>query len=1038
MRLNLQCVEKRLFFKSVFILFALAFSLTEGRSQGASEHLVKGRVIDEKSSALPGASVLVVGTSTGTIADANGNFTLTIPNATGQDVTIEVSFIGYKRYRTTIKAVGGQQTTLDVSLVPDFLSLDEVVVIGSTVTTERRKLGNSITSIKGDQLTERGTGNLVQAMQGKIAGAQITQNSGDPAGGISVKLRGAKSILSSSEPLYVIDGVVVSNATRNVTNVNVDAGTTGAIGQNSMADINPNDIASIEVINGAAASAIYGSRASNGVVLITTKRGKTGKPQVQFSTSFNVNELRERVYITTYGKQFGSPTLRLNTIADTDPNTGGTQLATNLVDVTRYDYQDNIFRTGYGTDNNLSIMGGTDKTTYYANFNYLFNQGIIDNTDYRRYNGKVRIDQHFNSWISVSAGVNFINGFSNEKPSGNVFWSPINSVNITNNIYDITQRDALGNLQAAEPTRINPLSTIEDFDITQETNRTISNIQLNLTPLEGLSITYLLGADNINQEGKIFIPPYPYSGVNTAFFNDGYASSAIATTLLVNNDVNLSYDKRVNDFSFVTQAGFSHQYSRTGYSLSQGRKLATFVKTVTGAATPLPPSNTLDIFEIYGVYLQEMIGFRDKLFLTLAGRIDGSTAFAPDNRNLFYPKASVSYLVSESAWWSNLGIGDVISQFKLRSSYGEAGNLTGIGPYDRFNLYSAGSFVGTNYVNANATLANEDVKPERQKEIEIGADISLLKNRLSFSFNYYNQQIEDLLIDRTLAPSATGGSGIRTNIGKLENKGIEISLNATAVQTEAVTWNVFGTFSRNRNKVKETNQGIISISNPTGAPVAIINDQPLGVFYGFYFARDEDGNLLLNDSGLPVREAGTQDDDLHGTPMRDANGLPTGAPLRKVIGDPNPDFIWSLGSSVDYKNFTLGFLLDAVYGNEVFNADKRTRQGVGIGDYAEKEYKGELPRGYINAVYPIEEFRIDDGSFVKLREVSLSYRLPDVIKGIRNVQFTLAGRNLYSFDDYNGYDPETNSAGQSSTLRGIDFGNVPIPRSYQLMIKASF
>lgn len=1034
---NLRWFEKPLFFRAVLLVFTLALFQT-GNAQSSSEHIVKGRLLDETSSTIPGASVLIAGTSVGTVSDSEGNFSLTIPNATGQDVVIEISFIGFSRYRTTVKAVGGQTSSLgDISLQPEILSLDEVVVIGSTVTTERRKLGNSITSIKGNQLTDRGTGNLVQAMQGKIAGAQISQNSGDPSGGISVKLRGAKSILSSSEPLYVIDGVVISNATKNVTNVNVDAGTTGSIGMNSMSDINPNDVESIEIINGAAASAIYGSRASNGVVLITTKRGKSGKPDIQFSTSFNINELRKKVYITTYGKQFGSEALRLNTIADTDTNTPGTQLATNLVDVKRYDYQDDIFRTGYGTDNNISVRGGNDKTSYYASFNYLFNQGIVKNADYRRYNGKVRIDQNINSWINISAGVNFINGFSNEKPNGNVFWSPVNSVNITNNIYNITERDAFGNLKAAEPTRINPLSAIETFDITQESNRTISNLQLNLTPIDGLTISYLLGVDNINQQGRIFIPPYPYAGVNATFFNDGYASSAIANTLLINNDINVGYEKTFGDFNSVTQAGFSHQYSKEGYTLAQGRKLATFVKTVDGAATPLPSTNTLNIFDIYGFYLQETLGYKNKLFLTLAGRIDGSTTFAKDNRNLFYPKASISYLVSDAEWWKDLGAENIVSQFKLRSSYGEAGNLTGIGPYDRFNLYTAGSFTGTNFVSANATLANPDVKPERQKEIEIGADISFLSNRLSLSVNYYNQKIEDLLIDRTLAPSQ-GGTNIRTNVGKLENKGIEISLNATAVKTEAVTWNVFGTFSRNRNKVTESVQGRISIANPTGAPVAIITGQPVGVFYGYYYARNPDGSYLLTDAGLANQEKGTQNGDLEATPQRDVNGQPTGTILRKVIGNPNPDFIWSLGSSVDYKNFTLGFLLDAVHGNEVFNADKRTRQGVGIGDYAEKEYKGELPRGYINSVYQIEEFRVDDGSFVKIREVSLSYRLPALIKGIRNLQFTLTGRNLYSFDNYNGYDPETNAAGQSSTLRGIDFGNVPIPRSYQFAIKASF
>jgi outer membrane receptor protein involved in Fe transport len=592
---------------------------------------------------------------------------------------------------------------------------------------------------------------------------------------------------------------------------------------------------------------------------------------------------------------------------------------------------------------------------------------------------------------------------------------------ITNNIYKIRERDAAGNLQAAEPTRVNPLSVIEDFDITQETNRTIGDLQLIATPFAGFKINYVLGIDHISQFGKIFIPRYPYAGVNTAFFNDGYASSASSPVMLINNDINLSYTKEAGQFSFTTYGGYNHQFNKDRYVVVQGRNMAPFVENVNGAATPLLTTDARGIFQIYGFYLQEVVGFKNQLFLTLAGRIDGSTTFSPDNRSLFYPKASISYVLSDTDWWADWGLKNAVSQFKLRASYGQAGNLTGISAYDRFYRYNTTSFGGVSAINAGATLANPDVKPERQTEIEFGTDLSFLQNRLGLSFTYYKQDISDLLIDRTVAPSQ-GGTGIRTNIGKLENKGFELSLNATVIQTDNMKWNLFGTFSRNRNRVTDLPQALIPIASATGAPVFILPGESVGVFYGFYYAKDENGNLLLNADGLPQRAT-------------DANGTF----LRKVIGNPNPDYVWSLGSNVDFfKNFSFGFLLDAVQGNEVFNADKRTRQGVGIGDLAEKEYKGEVPRGYINSIYQIEEFRIDDGSFVKIRELSLTYRLPKVIPKVNNLSISLLGRNLYSFDNYNGYDPETNAGGQSSVLRGIDFGNVPIPRTYQVALRASF
>lgn len=1012
-----------------------------GFSQNKVDFTLKGKVT-EGQEPLVGASVVIEGTTLGSITDLNGEYQFNGSITEGGHVLV-VSFVGYATKRQPVTISAGQQT-LDVDMQSDALGLSEVVVVGSTVRQEKKQLGNAMTTIRGDQLAKKGTGDMIQALQGKIAGAQISQNSGDPAGGISVKLRGAKSLLGSSEPLYVIDGVIVSNSTKNVTNINAPAGD-AVVGQNRLADINPNDIESIDVINGAAAAAIYGSRAANGVVLITTKRGASGKPEISFSTSIQSNQLRKKVPITTYGKQFGANgtdlTRRLNTIADVDAATAGTQLGQTLVDVTRYDYQDDIFKSGMGTDNTLAVTGGSGDSKYYASLNYLFNQGIIKNSDFNRYGARVRVDQKMTDWLTASLGLNYTKSFSNEKPTGNVFWSPINGVNITNNIYKL--KDAQGNLLAAEPTRINPLSAIQDFDINQATNRTISDLQLTATPIEGLKISYILGIDNINQTGRIYIPPYPYTGVNPAYYDKGYAGAAIATTFLMNNDINASYSKAWGGFSSTTSLGYSNQFSKEDFTKSEAQQLAGGISTVNGAATILNPSSGYDRLMINGYYLQETFGVNNRLYLTLAGRVDGSSAFAKENQNQFYPKASLSYLISDESFWKE-SLGKAISQLKLRASYGEAGNLTGIGPYDRFTQYSAASFIGFNSLNQFDRSANINVKPERMRETEVGADFTLF-NRLSLGFTYYKQNIKDLLIDRVLAGSS-GNTSIRTNIGTMENKGIELNVNANIVRSSDFNWNVFGVFSRNRNKAIDIGQAQIAINTVSGAPAVIRAGAPVGIFYAFYFARDANGNLInekvnigngvINE--LPQRERGVQTTAFEGTAQRNADGQPTGTFLRKVIGDPNPDYIWSLGNNLTWKKLTFNFLLDAVYGNEVFNADKRTRQGVGIGDYAEKEYRGELPRGYINAIYPVEEWRVDDGSFVKIREIGLTYNLGAVGKSIKNIQVSLIGRNLYSFDNYNGYDPETNAGGQSSVLRGVDFGNVPIPRTYQLSLRANF
>ena len=1046
------------------VLVFLAFGQM-ANAQSSTRYVLKGRVLDDNRQALPGTTIVLVGTNVGATSDVDGNYTLPVTRKAGP-ATVAFTAIGYETFRQDVTLGTDETVTVNANMVAATTNLDEVVVTGSTLSAPKRELGNAISTVRAQDIVQSGSGNLINSLQGKVPGAQITQNSGDPAGGITIRLRGIKSLAGSSDPLYVVDGVIVSNASTNVSQLALanDVGNSN-VGQNRLSDINPDDIATLNVINGAAAAAQYGSRAANGVVIITTKRGQSGKPTVTFSTSFNSNELRKGVPVNTYGKQFGFAALRLYTIggisaaqiaANPGTTTTGiyrdgttTQLANNLVDVTRYNYFDQIFQTGTGTDNNVSVNGGTDNTQYYVSGGYLKNQGIIKGTDFTRYSLRARVDQRLTNWAKVTVGLSYANSFSNEKANGNVFYSPINAVNITNNIYDITKRDPAGNLLAVEPTRVNPLSTIEDMKFSQQISRTISSVQLNLTPLKGLTVDYIAGIDTYSQFGKNYIRPYPYqavAGLPAARYPGGFAANATNVVAQFNNDLNVSYTVQLlESLKLNAVAGYSYQYFQSDYTAQSSQNLAPFVETVNGGTSTTYTLNYgLDRYALSGLFGQATLGFKNFAFLTGAIRRDQSSKFSPTQTNQYYPKVSGSLVVSDMGFWKTVFPDNTVNSLKLRASYGEAGNLSGIGSYARFYQFNPVAYLGKNTIVPGTQLANPDVQPERMAELEFGADVGFLNGRLNVGATVYSQKISNLVVNRSLAPS-TGGTSIVNNVGAMENKGFELVLDVNPVKTTNLNWDFTIIYNQNRNKV--TSLGGLTVldvgaEGTSGAPVRLLLNQPVGVFFGTGYARNADGTLLLSPSGFPQSERATavNTGTTDFTPARTLDGkFDVSSPLANVIiGNPNPKWTGSFSTNLSYKKLNLHVLLDAVQGLNVFNADKRTRQGVGLGDYAERELRGELPRGYIFGVYTTQEFRVDDGSYTKLREVALSYTLPQITPTIKRLTVALVGRNLYSWDKYTGFDPETNAGGNNDLIRGVDFGNVPIPRTYQVKLTATF
>jgi len=976
------------------------FWFTAAIAQNTVDYTVQGNVTDEYDEPLIGATVQLVGTSIGTVSDINGDYRLSFSRAPGT-YQLAINFVGHERVTEPITLdANNTNITINKSLKMDLIGLSEVVVTGTSVATSKKQLGNAISTVSGEKVSEVGAIAIDQALAGKVAGALVQQNSGSPAGGISIRLRGVSTLAGSSDPLYIIDGVIVSNSSAQLVDL-------GGSAQNRLVDINPNDIERIEVIKGAAAAAIYGSRANNGVVQIFTKRGSQGAPKVTISTSFRVNELRKKLPINDAPFVFTEPT-NLDDLSTTP--------------VERYDYQDDIFQTGIGTDSYVSVTGGNERTKYFVSGAYFLNEGIIKNQDYKRYNGRIRLDQILNDWASFSFGANYTLSSSNDVPNGGISaaYGALTGFSFSNNITPLIDDETglFNNTNA----RANPLEVIEAYDFSNETNRFIGDFQVNLTPADGLTIDYVLGVDTYSSVGLGFIPDPNTTGL----FPTGFSRRSDRNFFQMNNDLNIGYQTEIlPGIQSTTALGGTVQYEQVENIALESTDLPPFVRTAASGTLQGRGESRLETV-VQGAFLQETIGIFDKIFLTGAVRVDASNLFAEEERTQFYPKFSGSYVISEESFFQS-ALGNSVNLLKFRSSYGEAGNLTGIGTFERFTNLNPTSIGGVTGLLPSSQRGTLGVRPERQKEFEVGVDLGMFNNRFGVEFTYYTKDVEDLLLNRTLSPT-TGFSSTRQNVGTLENEGFEVLVRGVPVQTKDFLWSVTATFSRNTNVVNGIEEDFILLPGSFGQS-AVLNNEAVGVFYTTYLAKNPDGSLLLNDGGLPQRERVGRED-----------GQPVGALDEKVIGDPNPEFFWSFINEIDYKNFSFRIQFDAIQNFNVFNFTNRLLSFApfGGGQLYEDELTGNLPKGYNAATFSAFDRFVEDGSFVKLREVGLSYNLQPEALGISNLRLSLVGRNLLSFDNYSGWDPETNAAGQSNTTRGFDFNEVPIPRTYSFQLTATF
>ena len=976
--------------KSLPLLFVF-LGLFGTTALNAQNYQLKGTITGTDGQPLIGASAAVEGTGTGTTSDLTGAYELAISPDAGT-VTVVFSYLGHTPEKREVTPAAGGTEEMNIVLSEDFVGLEEIVVTGAALTTSKKQYGNAISTLDAVDISNSGALGVDQALAGKVSGAVVNQNSGNPAGGMTVTLRGYSTVVGNSNPLYIVDGVILDNSSPELIDL-------GGYAQNRLVDLNPNDIERVEIIKGAAAAAIYGSRASNGVVQIFTKRGASGKPRVSFSTSVNMNQLRKEIEENMEPNTWEVPS---------DPS------STTLVPVERVKMQDHIFSTGYGTDNSLSIRGGTENFRYYASGSAFYNEGIIDNSNFRRYSGRLNFDQVLNDWASVSMGLNYARSASDEIPNGGIseFYGALTGANFNNNAFD-PEADEFGNYISPIGFVPNPVEVIETFKFEQATDRFTGNFQLKLTPFEGFAIEYILGYDTYTQEANGFIP----IGSNSK--STGWARTAKGTSKLINTDLNFKYSRklgsRVQSGSWL---GFTLQHDEFTRLSITADKLSPAVKSTDGG-TVISRGDVFSERNIQGGFFQQTFGFSDKLFLTGAVRLDAASPFGENERSQFYPKASLSYVLSEEPFW-NEKMG-AVNTFKIRASYGESGNLTALGSYNRFANYLPVPIGGQTGLVPSTRQGNPDLKPERQKELEFGFDMAMLNNRIGLELTYYDVTVEDLLLERSLAAS-TGFESRFENVGEMTNQGIEVMLRAAPVVSTDFSWRTTVIYSKNTNEVNGIEGDKIALAKSFNIAVAR-NGEPLGVLDGYYFARDANGEITLDADGLPTR-------------AKDANGDND----RKTIGDPNPDWTGSWVNEFSYKKFSLYVLLDAVQGFDVFNFTARvnSRPLFGGGELEAQEVRGELPRGYNKAAYNIWERFIEDGSFVKLRELTLSYSFQPENPGISNVRFFLQGRNLISFDNYSGWDPEVSTSGQSNGVRGFEFNEVPIPRTYRFGVNLDF
>ncbi len=1058
-------MRRLLLFSAGLLLLINYAALAQGRT-------VTGKVTSsENGTGIPGVNIVLKGTSTGTITNEAGNYSLEVPVNEG---TLVFSYIGFVRQEIPL----GSNSVINVQLEVDNQKLDEVVVTAVGIEANKRQLGYSIQDVKAEQLVRARETNIVSALSGKAAGVQVVSSSGSPGASANIRIRGNKSINGDNSPLFVVDGVPIDNSSSG-------NGTAGVDNSNRAVDINPNDIESLSILKGPAATALYGIRAANGAVIITTKRGKSGKPVITYNSAFSmerVNRLperqsqyaqgsiRNRMYVyrgpeTEESNSWGPPIAELEYNGDAsylyDRNGALVPAGTgNGVAARAYDPYEAFFVTGHTFDNNLSVSGGSERTTYYFSGGRLYQTGIIPNADFGRYSFKSTINTQLTDKLSAGMSATFINSGGNRIQRGSNVSGVMIGLLRNTPTFDIgngkTGQDA-----ADDPTTYalpdgtqrayrgngnydNPFWSVERVPYRDNVNRIIGNVNLEYRFLPWLRLRYKLGLDHFTDRRNFGWD------INSSSEITGAVEQVARFSNDLNSDLLLLIEKDISE-TINLNATLGHNYFSTQFinQTAEGRNLASpgFFNISNAATVQASESNSRR--KLVGVFADLKLSYRNIVHLNLTGRNDWSSTLTRGNNSFFYPTASLGIEFTELLGLTN---SNLLPYGKLRVSYGQVGNDAAI--YSTNSYYGSAVIGGDNLVPSNrfpafgvnafersSTLGNPDLKAERTSTFEVGGDFKFLRGRVGMDITYYNAVTTDQIVDVTIS-SASGFSRITRNAGTIENNGIEIALSATPVQTAAFTWDMNLNFTRARTIVTDLPVPVISLQTFSALSSLIIKGQPYGVLSGTRYLRDVSGNLVIGPDGWPLID-----------------------PVQGIVGDPNPDWLAGFQNTFSFKGFSLSGLLDIRRGGDIWNGTRGS-----MGNFGTSKESGDLrnvtgyvfdgvvadrngrptevvnttPVDFANPANPLntnkwrrygslglaEEY-VEDGSWVRLRELTLSYNLPSGLLGktFSGARVSLYGRNVFLITNYKGVDPETNLSGDSNAV-GWDYFNLPNTRSF--------
>ncbi|HEX5724889.1 MAG TPA: TonB-dependent receptor, partial [Longimicrobiaceae bacterium] len=776
------------------------------------------------------------------------------------------------------------------------------------------------------------------------------------------------------------------------------------------------------------AAALYGSRANAGVIQIFTRRGRQGRLEFSLDQELFASETPDRYDLNmspgagytdvTYvvpGRPIGSP-------------------------VERFDVQDDVFRRGWGTNTQLSVSGGSEGTSFYLSGGHRGEEGILEATDYARTNVRGKLVQRLTDWAEVTANASFIQAETNNLPEGEQTIGLLTTVIFTPTTFDPSFREAQGRFPFSPVPGFtaNPLDVIANWEFPEEVVRFLGSFEAALTPVEDLTLRWIFGIDDYRQESRFFRPPQSLSPGDA-----GSIANPVRFSRQVNNDLTANYEWDVRPGAALTSTlGFRYTQDRADVISASATNLAPGQELV-GGGTQFASQSFAETRTIGG-FLQERLSLGGSLFLTGGLNVEGSSAFGTDQRWQLFPRFGVSWIVDEGGWWDRSPFSGFLSTLRLRAAYGETGSQPP-GAYLRFENYVDVAYSGLAGYVASTTVGNPELEPERQREYEAGFEAGLFGDRASLEFTWYDSRTSQLVLPVPLAPSQ-GAVQQFQNVGVVRNRGVELALNTVNLSRDRLTWRSRLTLATNRNRVEKlfTGTDTMQIATLGGDYLnAVIVGQPLGIFYGGVYERDAAGNVVYRrvtaDSLLlPSRARDT---------IRSATGAVIATPFaRRILGNPHPKLVATLGNAFELgERVEVSFLLDGRFGNDVANFTRRITELFGTDRVVEREISGDTvfrtfslnPAGR-SLIY--EEY-VEDGSFVKLREVALRYRLPEAWVGrfgADDASIRLAGRNLHTWTDYRGLDPEINLFSNNAVARGVDFANTPVPRTFVLSVNLTF